>query len=60
MGRTDLVQHYIDVGNTKPIHQKPYRLPPALNEDLDQELNDMLREGEGVLSKKISVHGLLP
>ena len=45
MGRTDLVQHYIHVGNTKPIHQKPYRLPPEQKEALDQELNDMLKGG---------------
>ena len=29
MGRADLVQQHIDVGITKPIHQKPYRLSLA-------------------------------
>lgn len=28
MGRIDLVQHNIDVWDTRPINQKPYRLKP--------------------------------
>ena len=42
LGRTGLVEHFIDVGDTKPIHQKPYRLSPAQKEILEQEVNKML------------------
>ena len=43
MGRTDLVQRYIDVGDTRPIHQKQYRLTPSQKEALNQEITEMLQ-----------------
>ena len=43
MDRTDLVQHYIDAGDTRLIHQKPYRLMPSKKEALNQEITEMLQ-----------------
>ena len=42
MERTRLVEQYIDVGDIKPIHQKPYRLLQTQREVLDKEINRML------------------
>ena len=42
MERTTLVEHYIYVGDTKPIHQKPYRLLQTRKETLNEEVNNML------------------
>ena len=42
MEKTDLVQHYIDVEDTRPIYQKPYRLTASEKEALNQEVTEML------------------
>ena len=41
-GRTTLVQHYINVGDTAPIQQKPYRVPYSQRELVKKELDRML------------------
>ena len=43
MVRNDLVQRYIDVGDTRPIYQKPYRLTTLQKEVLNQNITEMLQ-----------------
>ena len=43
LSQTNLVQHFIDIGTTKPIRQKAYRLPATQKETLDKEVQDMLQ-----------------
>ncbi|KAG9299561.1 hypothetical protein G9A89_020732 [Geosiphon pyriformis] len=38
-GRTDIIQHQIKTGNTIPIKQRAYRVPPASHEIIYQEIN---------------------
>ena len=42
LGRVDEVKHRIDVGDSKPIRQHPYRVPMAKREIIDQEVEKML------------------
>lgn len=42
---TDLVQHSIDTGNSKPIKQRYYPVSPAVQTIINQELDKMLKEG---------------
>jgi hypothetical protein len=42
LGRTSLVEHDIDTGDSKPIRQPPRRLAIALQEDAEREINAML------------------
>ena len=42
-GRTNLVQHHISVGDASPIQQKPYRVPYAQRDLVEQELDRMLQ-----------------
>jgi hypothetical protein len=42
LGRTSLVEHDIDTGDSKPIRQPPRRLAIALQEDAEKEINAML------------------
>ena len=41
-GRTNLVQHHINVGDAVPIQQKPYRVPYAQRDLIKKELDQML------------------
>ena len=45
LGETDLVEHSIDTGNAKPVKTFPRRLPYALREELDGELNKLMATG---------------
>ncbi|XP_055876714.1 uncharacterized protein LOC129924619 [Biomphalaria glabrata] len=45
-GRTNMVQHRIDTGNTRPIRQPPRRLPLAKQEAID--LKERIRQ-QGVI-----------
>lgn len=45
LGRTQLLQHRIDVGETKPIKQRHYPLSPAVQHLVDQEIDRMLSLG---------------
>lgn len=43
LGRTHLITHYIDTGNSKPISQRQYPLSPAMQEHLNKEIDEMLK-----------------
>ena len=45
IGRTKLVKHQIDTGNSKPIRQPPTRIPFAKRAEVRQELEDMKKMG---------------
>lgn len=43
IGRTHLVQHRIDVGDSMPIATAPRRIPMALEEKVDKMVDDLLK-----------------
>ena len=43
LGETHLTTHRIDTGDAPPIKQRPYRTAPALNAEIERQVNDMLR-----------------
>ena len=45
LGCTDLIQHKINTGDAIPIKQNPRRLPIAMQDEAEQELNRMLDAG---------------
>ena len=45
LGETNLVEHYIDTGNAKPVRTFPRRLPYALRKELEEELDKLLAIG---------------
>ena len=45
LGRTSLVEHHIDTGNHSPIRQRPYCVPFAQKERIEQCIDDMLEQG---------------
>ena len=44
LGRTSLVQHRINTGDTTPIHQPPRRPPLSKQEEMSRLVQDMLTE----------------
>ena len=42
LGRTNLVHHHIDTGNHPPLRSRPYRVPHAQKETIENHINDML------------------
>lgn len=42
LGRTGVVKHHINTGNSRPIKQHPRRIPPHLTEEADKTIDDML------------------
>ncbi|KAG9299276.1 hypothetical protein G9A89_013924 [Geosiphon pyriformis] len=50
-GRTDIIQHQIKTGDTMPIKQQAYRVPPASHKIIYQEINRML-DNRAVLSQR--------
>ena len=42
---TDLVEHMIVTGDAKPIRKAPYRVPFALRQEMQNQVNDMLAKG---------------
>ncbi|KAL5004068.1 hypothetical protein ScPMuIL_017524, partial [Solemya velum] len=44
IGHTTLVEHKIDVGDTQPIKQHPYRIPLAKREQAEQEIDEMAKK----------------
>ena len=42
LGRTNLVQHHIDTGDHPPLRSRPYRVPHAQKETIENHINDML------------------
>lgn len=45
LGRTDLIEHSIDVGNTKPIKQRHWPVSPAIEKLMFDEIEHMLSLG---------------
>ena len=45
LGRTTVVQHEVDVGDSTPIRQQAYRLPEARKEVVKREIDKMLTQG---------------
>ena len=45
IGFTDLVKHRINTADSKPIKQRPYRIPLAKREAAEKEIQDMLNRG---------------
>lgn len=44
LGRTNIIKHYIDTGNSKPTYQKQYQFSPVVKKEIEQELDDMLEK----------------
>ena len=44
-GKTKAIKHFIHTTDSKPVKQRPYRLPHAYWEEVKQELKDILAEG---------------
>ncbi len=51
-GRTTVAEHHIEVGDARPIHLPPYRLPHAYRETVLTELKDM--EQTGIIERSSS------
>ena len=45
LGRTDLVEHYIDTGDSRPIKHAPRRIPPARRQEMEKAVRDLLAQG---------------
>ena len=45
LSSTNLVNHHIETGDVKPIHQYRRRIPFALQEKVDEMVQDMLDQG---------------
>ena len=45
LGRTNLVQHDFNTGDTSPIRQPPRRVPTTLQSELDNEIESILAKG---------------
>lgn len=43
LGRTNLITHYINTGDSSPIRQRYYRMSPEKQRILTQEVDDMLK-----------------
>ena len=42
LGRTSIVQHIIDMGDTQPIRQRPYRVGPETQKKINLQVQEML------------------
>jgi hypothetical protein len=42
---TDLVRHHIPTGDAQPVRRPPYRVPYALREEVDRQVETMLKRG---------------
>ena len=45
LGRTSAIQHDIDIGESPPIRQRPYRVSPDTRETINTHVSDMLSQG---------------
>ena len=45
LGRTNVVEHHIDTGNSAPIRQAPRRIPIAQQPECEKAVADMLAQG---------------
>lgn len=44
-GRTNLIEHIIDTGESKPIRQRPYPYSPYIQSQINTELDRMIKKG---------------
>ena len=44
-GRTSILEHTIPLTSTKPIRQRPYRIPAAYRKEVEKEIEEMLEHG---------------
>ena len=44
IGRTGIIKHRIPTGDAHPIKQRPRRVPVHMNEEIDKQLENMLKE----------------
>ena len=44
-GKTDMIEHKIELTNNNPVRSRPYPLPYAMRENLKREIQDMLSLG---------------
>ena len=51
-GRTNLIEHRIEVNGARPVRQAPYRIPYAYRELVQEEMKEM--EEKGVIEKSSS------
>lgn len=42
LGRTKVIKHMIDTGDSKPIYQKQYNFSPVIKKEIEKELDDMI------------------
>ncbi|CAF4911589.1 unnamed protein product [Pieris macdunnoughi] len=42
LGRTNILKHVIDTGDSKPIYQKQYNFSPIIRKQIETELDEML------------------
>lgn len=42
LGRTKLIKHSINTGDSKPIYQRHHNFSPSIKKDIERELDDML------------------
>ena len=45
LGRTNIIQHYIDTENSRPVRQSLRRFPPAHVEAISEHVDSMLNQG---------------
>ncbi|CAB4022565.1 Retrovirus-related Pol poly from transposon, partial, partial [Paramuricea clavata] len=45
LGRTTVAEHSIDTGDSRPVKQRPYRIPVHLNTVVNKQVNDMIERG---------------
>ncbi|KAL5473550.1 hypothetical protein EMCRGX_G028043 [Ephydatia muelleri] len=45
IGRTNILKHRIDTGNTPPVHLLPRRIPQSRREEMAKLVKDMLEQG---------------
>jgi len=45
LGKTDIIMHHMDTGDTRPIRQPLRRYPPAHLEAISQHVDNMLKQG---------------
>jgi len=45
LGQTDIIMHYIDTGDAKPVRQPLRKFPPAHVEAISKHVDSMLEQG---------------
>lgn len=44
LGRTKILKHTIETGDSKPIYQKQYNFSPIIRKEIERELDDMIEK----------------